>query len=113
MWSRKPTPVARVPAPVPSSASVEAHVGLGGVALDASRVRLMRPWILPDARLHRLGVHLEALGAGDRGAGGGELARRASPIRTSAIVRRKWRGESAEAKRAAPPVGSTWLEPAT
>src|SRR5439155_12382251 len=31
---------------------------------------------------------------------------------TRAILRRKARGESAEAKRAAPPVGSTWLEPA-
>ena len=40
MWSRKPTPVSRVPAPVPSSASVEAHVGLAGLALDLA-VRLM------------------------------------------------------------------------
>src|SRR5205823_1115426 len=30
---------------------------------------------------------------------------------TRAILRRKARGESAEAKRAAPRVGSTWLEP--
>ena len=37
----------------------------------------------------------------------------ARPTRTSAIRRRKWRGESPEANRAAPPVGSVWLEPAT
>src|SRR5204863_3021490 len=30
---------------------------------------------------------------------------------TRAILRRNTRGDSAEAKRAAPPVGSTWLEP--
>ena len=71
MWSRKPTPVVRVPAPVPSSVS-DRRTSVSPVrALDrggASHVR----WILHDARLHRLGVHLEALGAGDRGAGGGE-----------------------------------------
>ncbi len=36
-----------------------------------------------------------------------------APIRTSAIRRRKCLADSPEAKRAAPPVGSTWLEPAT
>ena len=34
-------------------------------------------------------------------------------IRTSAIRRQKLLGPSAEAKRADPPVGRTWLEPAT
>ncbi len=59
---------------------------------------------------------LKALGACDWGAGGGELARGVpptAPILTSAMRRRKWRGESPEAKRAAPPVGRMWLEPTT
>ena len=37
----------------------------------------------------------------------------AGPIRTSLMRRRKWRGPSCEANRAAPPVGSVWFEPAT
>ena len=37
----------------------------------------------------------------------------ASPIRTSLMRRRKWPAYSPEAKRAAPPVGSVWFEPAT
>ena len=34
-------------------------------------------------------------------------------IRTSDIVRRKWRGDSPDSNRAAPPVGRMWFEPAT
>ena len=37
----------------------------------------------------------------------------AGPMRTSLMRRRKWRALSPEAKRAAPPVGSVWFEPAT
>ena len=37
----------------------------------------------------------------------------AGPMRTSLMRRRKWRGLRPEAKRAAPPVGSVWFEPAT
>ena len=75
MWSRKPTPVSRVPCPMPSRSSDEAHIGLGGSALDRGGAAHGR-CILPYARLHRFGVHLEALGAGDRRAGRGERARR-------------------------------------
>ena len=44
--------------------------------------------------------------AGERAGGRGRS-------RTSLMRRRKWRGPSAEAKRAAPPVGRVWFEPAT
>src|SRR4051794_143344 len=47
------------------------------------------------------------------GAPAGASAVAAAPMWTSAMRRRKWRTESEEAKRAAPPVGSEWLEPAT
>ena len=70
--------------------------GLGGVALDRRRCGVMAASFSLTVRgLHRLGVHLEALGAGDRGPGGGELPGAPAPICTSAIRRRKWRGESA------------------
>ena len=49
---------------------------------------------------------------GDRGAGRGERGGRLAGIRTSAMRRRKWRALRPEAKRAAPSVGSAWLEPA-
>ena len=55
----------------------------------------------------------EALGLGDRDARRRELRGRLGGIATSAIVRRKWRTLSPDAKRAAPSVGSTWFEPAT
>ena len=98
----------------------QTHVSLAGLALDRGGATFRgghhskRESNRRHARLHRLGVHLESLGAGDRRARRRELAprlqRRSAPP-TSA-------GESAaasspEAKRAAPPVGSTWLEPAT
>jgi hypothetical protein len=37
----------------------------------------------------------------------------AGAIRTSLMRRRKWPTFRPDAKRAAPPVGSVWLEPAT
>ena len=37
----------------------------------------------------------------------------ASPTWTSLMRRRNWRGDRPEAKRAEPPVGSEWFEPAT
>ena len=50
-----------------------------------------------------------------RAIGPAAAARRpaAAPIRTSDMRLRKWRGDRPEAKRAAPSVGRTWLEPAT
>ena len=70
-------------------------------------------WILAHARLHRLGVHARSPRRGRSARPRRRACRPPAPICTSAIGRRKWRGESVEAKRAAPPVGSTWLEPAT
>jgi len=106
----------------------EAHAGLACADAAPSRVSArtdvrsrrscVRSWpsdswagILPHARLHGLGVHVEALGAGDRRAGrcqlaGGPLdAHLAHPA--AEMARREL-----DAKRAEPPVGSTWLEPA-
>ena len=47
MWSRKPTPVSRVPAPVPSRASVEAAPRSRRSCARSSAVRLMAARILP------------------------------------------------------------------
>ena len=70
MWSKKPTPVPRSPAPVPSSVERRAR----------RRSRRWSRWIVGGAAhapaLHRLGVHGEALGAGQGGAGGREAGRR-------------------------------------
>ena len=110
MWSRKPTPVARVPAPVPSRPERERDARLLRVsrAISArachgagfSRTSIDAAWrSKPSAR---------AIGAPARAS-----AAAAGPIRTSLMRRRKWRALSPEAKRAAPPVGSVWLEPAT
>ncbi len=68
MWSRKPTPVARVPAPVPSRVERQ-RTSVSPVRRSTVAVRLMGLVILPDvhcARLHRARVPLEALRAGDR-----------------------------------------------
>ena len=54
----------------------------------------------------------EALGACAIGTPARASAPAAAPTRTSCIVRRKCRTDSPEAKRAAPPVGRTWFEPA-
>ena len=90
-------PVARAPAPVPSSVERQAHVGLAGSCGGSRRCGSSRS-ILPDARLHRLRVGLEALRARDRGAVR-RPARRPPPaaIRTSAMRRRNVRAESPEA----------------
>src|SRR5580692_11951491 len=76
MWSRKPTPVARVPAPLPSSVNVR-RTSVSAVLRSIVAVRLMqglqrsveqgsRSLILAHTRLHRLGVHVEALRTRDR-----------------------------------------------
>src|SRR6185312_1811576 len=87
----------------------QADVGLLGGAFDGRgshgrppfcRASIEAAWtVKPSAR---------AIGAPARASAGA-----ASPMCTSAMRRRKWRADSAEAKRAAPPVGSEWLEPAT
>ncbi len=108
MWSRKPTPVARVARAGAVERQRQAHVRLAG-ARSIVAVRLM--WaprcsstlILAHARLHRLGVHVEALRAGDRRARRASFSAPRADRAPRTCVRRKWRGESAEAKRAAPP----------
>ena len=72
MWSRKPTPVARVPAPVPSRPS--ASVTLVSLVSRAMSARACsRRGILP--YLHRRRVALEALGPRDRRAGARQRVR--------------------------------------
>ncbi len=102
MWSRKPTPVARVPAPLPSRSSVEAHVGLAGLALDR--------WLCGScaAGFSRTRASIDSActskpSARAIGAPAAASLAAAAPMRTSAMRRRKWRGESAggEARGAA------------
>ena len=81
-------------------------VGLAGGAVDLQRCGSR-------AALHGFCVHRKALGTRERGAGGREAGGRLGGKDTRAIRRRKVAGESADWKRAAPPVGSTWFEPAT
>ena len=89
----------------------QADVGLAGRAGDLGGAGHARPSILG---LHGGGVRREALGVGDRRRRApASCAAASAPIATCAIVRRKWRTMSPEAKRAAPSVGRTWLEPAT
>ena len=106
MWSRKPTPVRGVPAPDPSRPSRERDVGLPGRAVRSPRRgSLIGPAILPDARLHRLGVARRSPPRA-RSAPPARPARRAAgPIRTSPCAGGSARADSPEAKRAAPPVG--------
>src|ERR1700744_1123400 len=73
MGSKKPTPVSRAPAPVPSSAR-RSEIVVSAVLRSISAVRLIGSIIVLDPRLHRRGVLLEALGPGDRGARPREVA---------------------------------------
>ena len=110
MWSKKPTPVSRVPAPLPDRPSVRATsvspvlrliVAVRVTGVDSDAARIEAAW------------RGEALGLGDRHAGRPPARARRRARRTSAIRRRKWRTLRPEAKRAAPSVGSVWFEPAT
>ena len=89
---------------------LDLDVGLGGLAVDlggrliATHCRECGP---PSTRRARSKPSARASGAAARAS-----ADAPSPIRTSLMRRRKCWGESAEANRAAPLVGSTWLEPA-
>src|SRR5438045_4030727 len=75
MWSRKPTPVLRSPAPVPSSASVSLTC-VSFVSRSISAVRSMESAILAD--LQRRCVDAEALGPCDGRRRARELRRRAA-----------------------------------
>ena len=111
MWSRKPDArVARARAGAVERQR-QPHVGLGGLALDRGRAAHRAGFSRTRASIDSACTSKPSARA--IGAPAAASLPAASPIRTSAILRRKWRGESIEAKRAAPPVGSTWLEPAT
>ena len=112
MWSKKPTPVLRAPAPVPDRPSVS--------ETSVSPVLRSRVGRCGASRLAEFSTQraIEAAWAGKPSACAiGTPARAsagaASLRRTSAIRRRKWRTLRPEAKRAAPSVGSVWFEPAT
>ena len=109
MWSRKPTPVSRVPPPWPSRASASC-TSVSRVARWMSAVRRIGPPIL--ANLHGRCVTGKP-SARAIGAPAAASAPAAAPTWTSLIRRRNVRADSPEAKRAAPPVGSEWFEPAT
>ena len=94
------------PPPSPSRASAQLDVGLAGRAADVRGAAHARRSI-DSACTGKPSARASAAPAGARRAA-------ASPGKdTRAIRRRKVAGESADWKRAAPPVGSTWLEPAT
>src|SRR5436305_6718193 len=71
MWSRKPTPVSRSPAPSPSS-SRATRTSVSPVVRLISALRVTYA-IVANARLHRFGVHFEPLCTGDRGGEPGQL----------------------------------------
>ena len=113
MWSKNPTPVVRVPAPVPSSASPR-RMSVSRVVRVMSAARVTSAeFSTTRARLHRLGVHRQALGPRQRGAGDRERRRRRRSRWTWLTRRRNTRGVRPDAKRAAPFVGRQWFEPAT
>src|SRR3989442_13533581 len=76
MWSRKPTPDARVPLPEPSSVR-ERLTSVSPVRRCSVALRLLLAddiaLIVTHACFHRACVPLESLGARDRHAGAGEL----------------------------------------
>ncbi len=109
MWSKKPTPVSRVPAPVPERPSVS----------ETSVSPVLRcSWAVRVTGVDSDAGAIEAAWAGKPSASAigtpaAASAGAASCRRTSAMRRRKWRTLRPEAKRAAPSVGSVWFEPAT
>ena len=106
MWSRKPTPVRRSPAPVPSRPELEVDPGLGGLAVDVSAAGHGRPFsrtsIDAACRSNPSARAIAAPGAASASA--------ASPIRTSLMRRRKWRDvePGGEARRAAGRAACGW-----
>src|SRR4029077_17023352 len=90
---------------------LDAHLRLGRVALDARRPAHEPPFSRTRASIDSACTSNPSARAIGAPAAASFLA--ASPTLTSAIVRLKCRGESPEAKWAAPAVGSTWFEPAT
>ena len=73
MWSKKPTPVRRAPAPVPSSA--RSTLMLVSFVVRSIWAAAAHRSMIADPRLHRSRVELEPLGARDRR--GGTRERRA------------------------------------
>ena len=92
MWSKKPTPVSRSPAPWPSSARLTL-ISVSPVLRSIRPMRGHRVPIVANACLHRPRVELEALGARQRRRRA-RRARAASPIRTSLKLPRKCSGDT-------------------
>ena len=113
MWSRKPTPVWRLPAPLPSSPSSSAmSVSPVRRCLRAVRGSLIDGAFSP-TRASIDSACTTNPSARAIGAPAAASAAAASPMCTSLMRRRNWRGDRPEAKRAEPPVGRLWFEPAT
>ena len=97
MWSRKPTPVARTPAPLPSSVNVR-RTSVSAVLRSMLAVLLIARRILAHTGLHRLCVHFEALRAGDRRPRRGERCGSRADVdlghRAAEVARRERRGEA-------------------
>src|SRR2546427_6243712 len=106
MWSRKPTPEARVPLPEPSSVR-DSLTSVSPVRRCSVALRLLLAedmWlIVTHACLHRARVPLESLGSRDRRAGARELGR--GPVvdlhlgyATAEVVRGETRAEARDRK---------------
>ena len=110
MWSKKPDARRPFAAAIAVELELDVNLGLAGLAVDLRGTRHREP-------LSRMRASIEsacssnpsarAIGAASRAS-----AAASSPIRTSATRRRKCAGDNDDANRAAPLVGSTWLEPA-
>ena len=107
MWSRKPTPVAALASPA-VEIERQLDLGLGGARAPLLAVRGSSVLIIADSPW--TGKPSARAIASTCGA---SFAAAAAGISTVEIRRRKAPGPSGPEKRPAPPVGSTWLEPAT
>ena len=110
MWSRKPTPVVRLPAPEPSSA--EAQLDAVSSVSRVISARRLTPRAFSRTSIEAAWTD-EALGPAIGAPARGERARRVADAHLAHAPAEVARADSPEAKRAAPPVGSVWLEPAT
>ena len=109
MWSRKPIPVeiATVPPSSPSFSSIS----VSPVLRLISAVLVIGP--LVRASIDSAWTGKPSARARVAPAGASAAAAACGGISTVEIRRRKVLGPSGPWKRPAPPVGSTWLEPAT
>src|SRR5262249_52603393 len=97
----------------PFQAQRQAYLGLARPALDCARPIAHVGGLSPMRASIERACHSKPSARAIEAPDFASLATPRGPMRTSAMRRRKWRADSVEAKRAAPPVGSTWLEPAT